>query len=176
MKKLIVIFIISILATSCSDEEPSLKSSFSINGTDYSTPNGYIEHETESDSDPFYYYILLTNGDVNGSDCAFSNQIGQLFAFEIISTSSSELAAGVYEYDKFGIGDKAEVFNTFFMTDMVFSEGCSVDSNNVYHDLESGVLTITKNGNSYNIEYSFETLDFGTIEGSFSGVLNDVEL
>ena len=203
MKKInvLLVFIVSIALISCSEDNvdfasaiqtdnqfPSPDAEFTINGTDYSISNGYITSPDDG-SNGNNYKIILLNGALKaksyrGFTCCYIIGTNQSVIFNITSTSATELAEGTYPYE---LTTDPSLNGVRISTNMVVPFGYTVQSEDVIteNQINSGSLTIQKSGDVYTIAnidydeytltYSFETLNSGTVTGSFVGVLQPVQ-
>jgi hypothetical protein len=161
---------------------------FTINETDYSISNGYITSPDDG-SNGNNYKIILLNGALKaksyrGFTCCYIIGTNQSVIFNITSTSATELAEGTYPYE---LTTDPSLNGVRISTNMVVPFGYTVQSEDVIteNQINSGSLTIQKSDDVYTIAnidydeytltYSFETLNSGTITGSFVGVLQPVQ-
>ena len=203
MKKInvLLVFIVSIALISCSEDNvdfasaiqtdnqfPSPDAEFTINGTDYSISNGYMTSPDDGTNGSNYKIILLNGAlrakSYRGFTCCYIIGTNQSVIFNITSTSATELAEGTYPYE---LTTDPSLNGVRISTNMVVPFGYTVQSADVISEnqINSGSLTIQKSGDVYTIAnidydeytltYSFETLNSGTITGSFVGVLQPVQ-
>ena len=187
MKKLnlLLTFFIGLSILSCSsdddntpNENPQVNSEFTINGTDYSTPNGYIISATDGTNNSVHAIYLLNgtilNNEWNGNACDFSNDLTQGVIFNVRSTSISELAAGTYNYEL--MTSEPSLNETNISRDIVVTDNCVTSSNDIDEDqITSGNLVVEISGNIYTLTFSFQTVDFGTVSGTYVGELELVQ-
>ena len=188
------------MISSCEDNEdfasiiqtenqfPIPDAEFTINETDYSISNGYITSPDDG-SNGNNYKIILLNGALKaksyrGFTCCYIIGTNQSVIFNITSTSATELAEGTYPYE---LTTDPSLNGVRISTNMVVPFGYTVQSEDVIteNQINSGSLTIQKSDDVYTIAnidydeytltYSFETLNSGTISGSFVGVLQPVQ-
>jgi hypothetical protein len=203
MKKinLLIVFIVSLALLSCFEDNvdfpsaiqsdnqfPTPDAEFIINGTDYSISNGYMTSPDDG-SNGNNYKIILLNGALKaksyrGFTCCYIIGTNQSVIFNITSTSATELAEGTYPYE---LTTDPSLNGVRISTNMVVPFGYTVQSEDVIteNQINSGSLTIQKSDDVYTIAnidydeytltYSFETLNSGTITGSFVGVLQPVQ-
>ena len=119
-----------------------------------------------------------------GFTCCYIIGTNQSVIFNITSTSATELAEGTYPYE---LTTDPSLNGVRISTNMVVPFGYTVQSEDVIteNQINSGSLTIQKSGDVYTIAnidydeytltYSFETLNSGTVTGSFVGVLQPVQ-
>jgi hypothetical protein len=167
---------------------PTPDAEFTINETDYSISNGYITSPDDG-SNGNNYKIILLNGALKaksyrGFTCCYIIGTNQSVIFNITSTSATELAEGTYPYE---LTTDPSLNGVRISTNMVVPFGYTVQSEDVIteNQINSGSLTIQKSGDVYTIAnidydeytltYSFETLNSGTVTGSFVGVLQPVQ-
>ena len=203
MKKmnLLLAFIVSLALLSCFEDNvdfasaiqtdnqfPTPDAEFTINGTDYSISNGYMTSPDEGTNGSNYKIILL-NGALKsrsylGFPCCYISGTNQSVIFNITSTSATELAEGTYPFE---LTTDPSLNGVRISTNMVVPFGYTVQSADVISEnqINSGSLTIQKSDDVYTIAnidydeytltYSFETLNSGTVTGSFVGVLQPVK-
>ena len=203
MKKmnLLLAFIVSLALLSCFEDNvdfasaiqtdnqfPTPDAEFTINGTDYSISNGYITSPDDGTNGSNYKIILLNGAlrakSYRGFTCCYIIGTNQSVIFNITSTSATELAEGTYPYE---LTTDPSLNGVRISTNMVVPFGYTVQSEDVIteNQINSGSLTIQKSGDVYTIAnidydeytltYSFETLNSGTVTGSFVGVLQPVK-
>lgn len=182
MKKLnllLTIFIgLSILSCSSKDDNPTEEnpqnSEFTINGTEYLTPNGYIISATDGINNSVHAIYLLNgtiiNNEWHGESCDFSNDLTQGVIFNIRSTSVTELAAGTYNYELNTF--EPSLNETNIATNIVVTNNCVTGSDSINENqITSGNLIIEISGNIYTLTFTFQTTDFGTVSGTYVGEL-----
>ena len=203
MKKmnLLLAFIVSLALLSCFEDNvdfasaiqtdnqfPTPDAEFTINGTDYSISNGYITSPDDGTNGSNYKIILLNGAlrakSYRGFTCCYIIGTNQSVIFNITSTSATELAEGTYPYE---LTTDPSLNGVRISTNMVVPFGYTVQSEDVIteNQINSGSLTIQKSDDFYTIAnidydeytltYSFETLNSGTVTGSFVGVLQPVK-
>jgi hypothetical protein len=200
INKIVLLLLLVIVISSCEDNEdfasiiqtenqfPIPDAEFTINETDYSISNGYITSPDDG-SNGNNYKIILLNGALKaksyrGFTCCYIIGTNQSVIFNITSTSATELAEGTYPYE---LTTDPSLNGVRISTNMVVPFGYTVQSADVIteNQINSGSLTIQKSDDVYTIAnidydeytltYSFETLNSGTITGSFVGVLQPVQ-
>ena len=203
MKKInvLLVFIVSLALLSCFEDNvdfasalqtdnqfPAPDAEFTINGTDYSISNGYMTSPDDGTNGSNYKIILLNGAlrakSYRGFTCCYIIGTNQSVIFNITSTSATELAEGTYPYE---LTTDPSLNGVRISTNMVVPFGYTVQSEDVIteNQINSGSLTIQKSDDVYTIAnidydeytltYSFETLNSGTITGSFVGVLQPVQ-
>lgn len=203
MKKmnLLLAFIVSLALLSCFEDNvdfasaiqtdnqfPTPDAEFTINGTDYSISNGYITSPDDGTNGSNYKIILLNGAlrakSYRGFTCCYIIGTNQSVIFNITSTSATELAEGTYPFE---LTTDPSLNGVRISTNMVVPFGYTVQSADVISEnqINSGSLTIQKSDDIYTIAnidydeytltYSFETLNSGTVTGSFVGVLQPVK-
>jgi len=198
---LLLAFIVSLALLSCFEDNvdfasaiqtdnqfPTPDAEFTINGTDYSISNGYIT-SSDDGTNGSNYKIILLNGALRaksyrGFTCCYIIGTNQSVIFNITSTSATELAEGTYPFE---LTTDPSLNGVRISTNMVVPFGYTVQSADVISEnqINSGSLTIQKSDDVYTIAnidydeytltYSFETLNSGTVTGSFVGVLQPVK-
>jgi hypothetical protein len=200
INKIVLLLLLVIVISSCEDNEdfasiiqtenqfPIPDAEFTINETDYSISNGYMTSPDDG-SNGNNYKIILLNGALKaksyrGFTCCYIIGTNQSVIFNITSTSATELAEGTYPYE---LTTDPSLNGVRISTNMVVPFGYTVQSEDVIteNQINSGSLTIQKSDDVYTIAnidydeytltYSFETLNSGTITGSFVGVLQPVQ-
>ena len=200
INKIVLLLLLVIVISSCEDNEdfasiiqtenqfPIPDAEFTINETDYSISNGYMTSPDDG-SNGNNYKIILLNGALKaksyrGFTCCYIIGTNQSVIFNITSTSATELAEGTYPYE---LTTDPSLNGVRISTNMVVPFGYNVQSADVIteNQINSGSLTIQKSDDVYTIAnidydeytltYSFETLNSGTITGSFVGVLQPVQ-
>ena len=203
MKKmnLLLAFIVSLALLSCFEDNvdfasaiqtdnqfPTPDAEFTINGTDYSISNGYMTSPDDGTNGSNYKIILLNGAlrakSYRGFTCCYIIGTNQSVIFNITSTSATELAEGTYPFE---LTTDPSLNGVRISTNMVVPFGYTVQSADVISEnqINSGSLTIQKSDDVYTIAnidydeytltYSFETLNSGTVTGSFVGVLQPVK-
>ena len=203
MKKmnLLLAFIVSLALLSCFEDNvdfasaiqtdnqfPTPDAEFTINGTDYSISNGYITSPDDGTNGSNYKIILLNGAlrakSYRGFTCCYIIGTNQSVIFNITSTYATELAEGTYPFE---LTTDPSLNGVRISTNMVVPFGYTVQSADVISEnqINSGSLTIQKSDDIYTIAnidydeytltYSFETLNSGTVTGSFVGVLQPVK-
>ena len=204
MKKInvLLVFIVSIALISCSEDNvdfasaiqtdnqfPSPDAEFTINGTDYSISNGYMTSPDDGTNGSNYKIILLNGAlksrSYRGFTCCYIIGTNQSVIFNITSTSATELAEGTYPFELTTTGPSLN--GVRISTNMVVPRTWAVESEDVIpeNQINSGSLTIQRlddvytigdlQFDEYTLTYSFETLNSGTVSGSFVGVLQPVQ-
>jgi hypothetical protein len=119
-----------------------------------------------------------------GFSCCYIRGTNQSVIFNITSTSATELAEGTYPFE---LTTSDPSLNEVRISTNMVVPFYSVNSADVISEnqINSGSLTIQKSDDVYTIAnidydeytltYSFETLNSGTITGSFVGVLQPVQ-
>jgi hypothetical protein len=200
INKIVLLLLLVIVISSCEDnvdfasaiqtdnQFPTPDAEFTINGTDYSISNGYITSPDDGTNGSNYKIILLNGAlrakSYRGFTCCYIIGTNQSVIFNITSTSATELAEGTYPYE---LTTDPSLNGVRISTNMVVPFGYTVQSEDVIteNQINSGSLTIQKSGDVYTIAnidydeytltYSFETLNSGTVTGSFVGVLQPVQ-
>lgn len=179
--KLLLSIFIGLSMLSCSSDDDNTQettSKFTIDGTEYATPNGHIISYYDG-SNSSSHAIYLLNGNINnnewyGETCDFSTNLTQGVIFNIRSTSTTELAAGTYNY----------ALNTFepslnetnIATNVIVTNNCVTSSDSIDEDqITSGNLVVEISGNIYTLSFTFQTIDFGTVPGTYVGELQLVQ-
>jgi len=203
MKKtnVLLVFIVSLALLSCFEDNvdfasalqtdnqfPTPDAEFTINGTDYSISNGYMTSPDDGTNGSNYKIILLNGAlrakSYRGFTCCYIIGTNQSVIFNITSTSATELAEGTYPFE---LTTDPSLNGVRISTNMVVPFGYTVQSADVISEnqINSGSLTIQKSDDVYTIAnidydeytltYSFETLNSGTVTGSFVGILQPVK-
>ena len=203
MKKmnLLLAFIVSLALLSCFEDNvdfasaiqtdnqfPTPDAEFTINGTDYSISNGYMTSPDDGTNGSNYKIILLNGAlrakSYRGFTCCYIIGTNQSVIFNITSTSATELAEGTYPFE---LTTSDPSLNEVRISTNMVVPFYSVNSADVISEnqINSGSLTIQRlddvyaigdlQYDKYTLTYSFETLDSGTISGSFVGVLQPVQ-
>jgi hypothetical protein len=204
MKKInvLLVFIVSLALLSCFEDNvdfasaiqtdnqfPTPDAEFTINGTDYSISNGYMTSPDEGTNGSNYKIILLNGAlkakSYRGVYCCYIIGTNQSVIFNITSTSTTELAEGTYPFEL--TTTDPSLNGVRISTNMVVPFGYFVQSENVIpeNEINSGSLTIQRlddvytigdlQYDEYTLTYSYETLNSGTVSGSFIGVLQPVQ-
>ena len=204
MKKInvLLVFIVSLALLSCFEDNvdfasaiqtdnqfPTPDAEFIINGTDYSISNGYMTSPDEGTNGSNYKIILLNGAlkakSYRGFSCCYIVGTNQSVIFNITSTSTTELAEGTYPFEL--TTTDPSLNGVRISTNMVVPFGFSVESADVIaeNEIYSGSLTIQRlddvytvgdlQYDEYTLTYSYETLNSGTVSGSFIGVLQPVQ-
>ena len=119
-----------------------------------------------------------------GFPCCYISGTNQSVIFNITSTSATELAEGTYPFE---LTTDPSLNGVRISTNMIVPFGYTVQSADVISEnqINSGSLTLQKlddfftvgdlQYDKYTLTYSFETLNSGTVSGSFVGVLQPVQ-
>ena len=183
MKKMKLFYgiLIGFMILSCSsdddsttEENPQANSEFTINGTEYFIPNGYIISASDGTNNSVHAIYLLNGTIINnewyGEACDYSNDLTQGVIFNIRSTSVTELAAGTYNYEL--NTSEPSLNETNIATNIVVTNNCITSSDSINEDqITSGNLIIEISENIYTLTFTFQTNDFGTINGTYIGEL-----
>ena len=198
---LLLAFIVSLALLSCFEDNvdfasaiqtdnqfPTPDAEFTINGTDYSISNGYMTSPDDGTNGSNYKIILLNGAlrakSYRGFTCCYIIGTNQSVIFNITSTSATELAEGTYPFE---LTTSDPSLNEVRISTNMVVPFYSVNSADVISEnqINSGSLTIQRlddvyaigdlQYDKYTLTYSFETLDSGTISGSFVGVLQPVQ-
>jgi hypothetical protein len=179
MKKIILLILISVLFKSCSSDDslPNdqfVPNAFSINGLDYSTPNGYMIQSTDGvNYGKFAIYLLnggIINNEWNGESCDYTSSLTQGVVLNITSPSTTNLSSGIYYYQLNSI--EPSLNETIISTDIVVTNNCIVSSNSIAEEqILNGSVNIVFSNSTYTIDYFFTTTSFGSISGNYSGSL-----
>ncbi|MDT0294949.1 hypothetical protein ACFQ3R_05860 [Mesonia ostreae] len=158
------------------DEEDN--SNFTIGNTDYSTPIGYMISDFDGTNNSVHAIYLLNgsflNNEFYGQGCDFSSDLTQGVVFNLRSTSVSELESGTYEYELNTF--QPSLNETNISTNMVVIDNCVTNSNSISEDqIISGTIIIEVSNAIYTLNYTFETIDYGTINGTYTGELQLVQ-
>jgi hypothetical protein len=200
INKIVLLLLLVIVISSCEDNEdfasiiqtdnqfPTPDAEFIINGTDYSISNGYMTSPDDGTNESNYKIILLNGAlrfrSYRGFSCCYIRGTNQSVIFNITSTSATELAEGTYPFE---LTTSDPSLNEVRISTNMVVPFYSVNSADVISEnqINSGSLTIQKSDDVYTIAnidydeytltYSFETLNSGTITGSFVGVLQPVQ-
>ncbi|MGO2358827.1 MAG: hypothetical protein ACTH6S_12965 [Mesonia sp.] len=153
-------------------------SNFTIESTEYPTPNGYIISDFDGTNNSVHAIYLingtLINNEFYGQGCDFSNDLTQGAIFNIRSTSISNLEAGTYEYELSTF--ESSLNETNISTNIIVSDNCVTGSDSISENqITSGSITIQMTNGVYTLNYTFETNDFGTIIGTYVGELQVAE-
>ncbi|MFH4964257.1 hypothetical protein V8G69_04575 [Gaetbulibacter sp. M235] len=168
---------IGLTILSCSsddDNQNQTKSNFTLNGTEYSIPNGFIlsAFDGTNNSRHAIYLIngIIINNEWYGVACDYSNDLTQGIIFNITSSSVTELANGTYNYEL--MTTEPSLNETNIVTNIVVENNCVISSNDINENqITSGSLTVERTNNIYTLNFTFETNDFGTVSGSYVGEL-----
>ena len=200
INKIVLLLLLVIVISSCEDnvdfasaiqtdnQFPTPDAEFTINETDYSISNGYITSPDDGTNESNYKIILLNGAlrfrSYRGFSCCYIRGTNQSVIFNITSTSATELAEGTYPFE---LTTSDPSLNEVRISTNMVVPFYSVNSADVISEnqINSGSLTIQRlddvyaigdlQYDKYTLTYSFETLDSGTISGSFVGVLQPVQ-
>jgi len=159
-----------------------------INGTNYSTVNGYLTRQT-NDGTGYKNLIVLSDGEVLSDPYnadtidanSYSNNTNNLVVLTVNSTSINELAEGTYNLDTTDYAGSGNLYWTTIITGITLNNNLidnygyeSFSSNNSSNPVTSGSITITKNINIYTISYTLNLAN-STITGSYVGELAELQ-
>jgi len=163
---------------STANESPQTNSKFTVSGTEYSIPKGYIILASDGTNNSVHSIYLLNgtiiNNEWNGDGCDFSNSLTQGVIFNIRSTSITELAPGTYNYEL--MTSQPSLNESNISRNVVVTNNCVVSSNDINENqITSGNLVVAISGNMSTLTFTFETADFGTVIGTYAGELELVQ-
>jgi hypothetical protein len=187
MKKMKLFYgiLIGFMIVSCSsddhnttEENPQTNAGFTSNGNEYSTPNGYIISYFDGTNNSTHAIYLINGTIINnewyGEACDYTSDLTQGVIFNIRSTSITELEPGAYNYQL--MTSEPSLNETSISTNIVVTDNCVVRADSIDEDqMTSGNLIVEKTGNTYTLTFTFQTIDFGTISGTYVGELELVE-
>ncbi|WP_299676992.1 hypothetical protein [uncultured Tenacibaculum sp.] len=178
------LFIISFSSCSSSEDTNHLDSKFTLNDTEYSTPNGHlitlVNNPTSSTQALFNVLYLLDgkilNNEFKGDGCDYSNNVTSGVIIGLVTGYEEEffLPSGTYNYGE--SNSSSYIAPSFIITDVVVENNCTVSSNSIgQQQIINGVVNVERSDNIFTINYTFETRDFGNIQGKYVGPLQQVE-
>ncbi|MDO1501782.1 hypothetical protein Q2T40_16735 [Winogradskyella maritima] len=156
------------------DDQSQIESDFTISGTEYSIPNGFILSAFDGTNNSKHAIYLINGTIINnewyGEACDFSNNLTQGVIFNVTSSSATELANGTYNYEL--NTTEPSLNETNIATNIVVENNCIISSNDIdENQIISGNLTVERTNNIYTLNFTFVTNDFGTVNGSYVGAL-----
>ncbi|WP_341226473.1 hypothetical protein [uncultured Arcticibacterium sp.] len=173
IQKISTLFFASVLLFSCSksdsdDVEPATKNAFVISDQEFALDAGLIENYGETDEDVYDFDITLYSSSVtvveeDGEYYELAGE-GNAVYLDFSSSSASDLTPGTYSYSE---GYEAGTFAVgVAISNANFASGIGTD-----YFVESGSVTVDKDGDTYTITFDV-TLDSGEkMTGSYTGVL-----
>jgi len=195
---LLIIFITSSILSCSSDDSiapiisPTINqqnsSEIIINGTNYSTVNGYLTRQTNGGTG-YKNLIILSDGEVlsNPYDAdtidanSYSNDTNNLVVLTVNSTSINELAEGTYNLDTTDFAGSGNLYWTTVITGITLNNNLidnyayeSFSSSNSSNTVTSGSINISKNMNVYTISYTLNLAN-SSITGSYTGELIELQ-
>lgn len=166
-------FVIAIMF-GCSKDSVSTKSMMTYDGKDYDLSTGVIENYGYDNSTKAYQLdlTLISSGlklkEVNGEIDGVTGS-GEAIYIEAYSSKADGFAVGKYS---FGYDEKPNTFDygeAYFNFNATTSSGTTVE-------IDGGEMTVSKrDGNSYEISFSFTTEDGKKLTGTYKGDLKYFE-
>lgn len=178
MKKLIGmiagIFILSILFIGCDndDDENSDGTTLTSNyieylGTQYELTDGFLDYYglLADTLDAYNFDLYLYSGFTISSGYFYGT--GHLFVVEIFSSDSTDLAVSEYGYDSDGTGDA----DTYDYGEMYLNYNITNYTGTLTY-ITDGAITVTANGDEYEIDISCTDINGNSITGNYTGSLD----
>lgn len=158
---ILFVLLLSFAFTACNNDnnEPQRANALSLNGENFPLEKGYIL------GDDTHYTIVLVNGSLD-ENLQVSDELTQYVSFEITSTAT-ELAPGTYTFNP---EEPAGTFSFAYVGRGSVTQGEFNDNLASYYNATSGTIEVSKNGDTYTLECTF---NFGdeTITVYYSGTL-----
>jgi hypothetical protein len=168
---------IFILISSCkkdkNEDNTSVTNGFSVNGTSYSTPKGYICFPLTLKSDPNGYYFILVSNSINcqwstNVDDVRATGIGNFVTFTLWSATSDKPAVGDYSFHKQTVTRDPFEFDG---RTVGINVNCTTEEGGTHYDIIGGTIKLNESGANYNLTYNFTCTEGKTISGSYNGSL-----
>lgn len=178
MKNIFFLIALGIFLTNCSkDENESNSNGFVYNGNHYETPKGFLEEREiieSNDGRRYITYFVSNSVEWNNGDFSFNGNFNAI-VFWIISSSTSELASGTYEFDFFDLNDDASVYFPGTIAQLNVNPNATVESDELeVGENTTGTVSISKSSGNYKIKYSFTLENGKSVTGEFEGSLQNI--
>ncbi|PVW16301.1 hypothetical protein [Marixanthomonas spongiae] len=173
-----LLIVITFWSCSSDDDNPiqntEIESNFILDGTNFSIPNGFIIENFGFNNNQQTVFLLdglIINKEYYGVGCDYSTNLTNGIIFNEIVSSTNGLQSGTYNYhpnqNDFTIEDVT------VLTNIVVENNCVVSSESITSDgqITKATLDVEREGNSYILDFSINTKDFGTINGTYAGNL-----
>ena len=178
MKKYSLVFVsllimFSVAFVSCSkddDKEEPKNSEFIYEGVTYDLSHGFLMYEGEIESGSHSLILGLLSSGILVDSVGEGSGAGDYIAFEMLSTSETELDEGVY--NSAGTTTPGSFHYGAFVINANFSE-ISFD---LIGRIDSGMVDVEKDGSTYKISFDCADKDDKVVEGYFEGPLEYYDL
>lgn len=163
MKKLFLLLTVSILTLSCSNDD---NNSTDENDSGAIIGQGsYVINNNTTQTNYAYWYggisgeatFTLTNVSLNSQSQVFSNTSDTVF-FDLRPQPNSNVNTGTYDFSPSG------QFPLYIQ-----------DGGHNTDEFVGGSVTITENGDNFNVSYNIELQSGNNISGNYTGAINIVE-
>ncbi|MDL5049372.1 hypothetical protein QQ054_25490 [Oscillatoria amoena NRMC-F 0135] len=169
------LLILSLVLSSCGDDEKSVPNRLVIDGESFKLTKGYIAgygpEQDDNGETGSIYEILLTTESVDFSSGAGLEGEGQIIDLILFSGSTVELAEGTYQYDD-------DFFESTLIDGVAFDANFDTMVGDTY-SLAGGSITVSKSGNTWTFNWELVMEDgLGDeveVTGSFSGMLTEMD-
>lgn len=163
MKKLFLLLTVSILTLSCSNDDNN-STDENDNGAIIGQGSYVINNNTTQTNYAYWYggisgeaTFTLTNVSLNSQSQVFSNTSDTVF-FDLRPQPNSNVNTGTYEFSPSG------QFPLYIQ-----------DGGHNTDEFVGGSITITENGDNFNVSYNIELQSGNNISGNYAGAINIVE-
>jgi hypothetical protein len=158
---LILTFILLVIAM-CKKDDNDKQNSFTVNETEFLTPDGYLEIYTpEEDGGDFD--IVLTDGEYI-ADSLYYHNWNTFIYFDFKSPSATELSPGEYVFDN----DWPPNSFDYGIVAIYGLQGASFD-------ITDGSVYVEKIGESYQISYDITIGSSTELTGYYKGPLQEID-
>ncbi|MDB0040623.1 hypothetical protein N9E81_00410 [Algibacter sp.] len=163
MKILFLLFTVSVLILSCSDNDNN-PTDENDNGAVIGKGSYVINNNTSATNYAYWYRgispevtFTLTNVSLNSQSQVFNNTSDTVF-FDLRPQPNENVNVGTYEFSRSG------QFPLYIQ-----------DGGHNYDEFIGGSITIAENGNNFNVSYNIDLQSGDNIIGNYSGAINIVE-
>ena len=169
MRKIFILFVLTITLSSCSNDNDNKESSnkqnyIELNDKSDKLTKAYIDRVENRESESEFSLILLSEkGSVNfmpDGHIDYVNQEGSGISADLNSINGSDIEIGEYFYES--NGTKSFTFN-YADGGLLMGEGGSIFT------VRDGKITIKENGGNYEITFELETNLGEIVKGQYSG-------
>jgi hypothetical protein len=186
--KVFFIFIVALfLVSSCNKSDDTIViNMFSFDNIVYETSHGRILNQGVLDKTG-YFSIVLMSTELDNRTNGYEGQ-GDLVSFLLLSSDSTKILPGIYDFDKNTLGDKNNCDNvlgtrqpnTSIQIGIALNYKVATDGTVMGCDFwgwaEEGNVTINSIENGvYDIDYNFKIYDGRIVTGHYKGVIQNHE-
>jgi hypothetical protein len=153
---------ISLMIAGCKKDDDEIVSYLQVNKDMYTLSHGNIEYFGKYNDAYYYAFDLLSSGLTMDEHGEWHNS-GEGIWIKLISNENDGIATGIY--------DVSSVNEPFSITNIVYCPAFSDKINNDMIDLQSGTVSVERNGKNYKIILLGKDKYGKGIKAEFSGKL-----